>query len=141
MSNCYEYFVLVRSKISQTEQDSFLEKLEQVMDKNKVERVARDDWGKRQLAYLIGGEKEARYLLYHIKAQPAVIKELERNCRLDERVLRYLAVRVEELKPGFVPKPGDGRGERREKFFSDRPSRGYGGPRREGVPPRRSREG
>ena len=113
MKNCYEYFVLLGAKTGAAEQEAFLEKFEKVMSSNDVERVGRDDWGKRALAYPIAKQKDARYIVYHLKAPPAVVKELERNCRLDERVLRHLAIRVAKLKPGVAPTEADPR--RRER--------------------------
>ncbi len=103
MKNCYEYFVILSPKSATGEQDIFLTKLEKIMVDNDVEKVARDDWGKRALAYPIKKQKDARYILYHLKAPAAIIKELERNCRLAEVVLRYLVIRVDKLKPGVAP--------------------------------------
>jgi small subunit ribosomal protein S6 len=55
----------------------------------------RDDWGKRRLAYEIGGERDGYYTLLRFKADSPTLKGLERAFRLNEDVLRHLIVRWE----------------------------------------------
>ncbi len=148
MKNSYEYCVLLSAKSSAGEQEAFLEKLEKVMGSKDVEKTARDDWGKRVLSYPIAKQKDARYIMYHLKSPPSAIKELERNCRLDECALRYLAIRVEKLKPGVKPTVADSR--RREwrgkerwsgrSSYNDRPFNRGGGNRGGSGPVKRETE-
>jgi small subunit ribosomal protein S6 len=55
-----------------------------------------DDWGRRKLAYAIGPHKEGVYVLDVINGSGELMKELERRLRVNEQVLRYLVVRVDE---------------------------------------------
>ncbi|HCC33737.1 MAG TPA: 30S ribosomal protein S6 [Clostridiales bacterium] len=55
----------------------------------------RDDWGKRRLAYEIGGERDGYYTILRFKADSPTLKGLERAFRLNEDVLRYLIIRWE----------------------------------------------
>jgi len=55
-----------------------------------------DDWGRRKLAYAIGPHKEGVYVLDLINGSGELMKELERRLRVNEQVLRYLVVRVDE---------------------------------------------
>jgi len=55
-----------------------------------------DDWGRRRLAYAIGPHKEGVYVLDLINGSGELMKELERRLRVNEQVLRYLVVRVDE---------------------------------------------
>jgi small subunit ribosomal protein S6 len=55
-----------------------------------------DDWGRRKLAYTIGPHKEGIYVLDVINGSGEMMKEIERRLRVNEQVLRYLVVRVDE---------------------------------------------
>jgi len=60
------------------------------------ELVKTDNWGRRKMAYEIGPHKEGVYVLELINGSGELMKELERRLRVNERVLRYLVVRVDE---------------------------------------------
>lgn len=53
-----------------------------------------DNWGKRRLAYEIRKQREGVYAVFRVTAEPAAIKEFERQLRLNEQVLRFLSTRV-----------------------------------------------
>jgi len=55
-----------------------------------------DNWGRRKLAYPIGPHKEGVYVLDVLGGSGELMKELERRLRVNEQVLRYLVVRVDE---------------------------------------------
>jgi small subunit ribosomal protein S6 len=58
------------------------------------EVVKMENWGKRRLAYDIRKQREGTYAVFEISAEPAMVKELERQLRLNENVLRFLSTRV-----------------------------------------------
>jgi small subunit ribosomal protein S6 len=58
----------------------------------EVDKV--DNWGKRRLAYDIRKQREGTYAVFEAKAEPSMVKELERQLRLNENVLRFLSTRV-----------------------------------------------
>jgi small subunit ribosomal protein S6 len=55
-----------------------------------------DNWGRRKLAYEIGGHKEGTYVLQVLSGPGEMVKEIERRLRVFDTVLRYLAVRVDD---------------------------------------------
>ncbi|MBE3132035.1 MAG: 30S ribosomal protein S6, partial [Acidobacteria bacterium] len=55
-----------------------------------------DNWGRRKLAYPIGPHREGIYVLDVVNGGGELMKELERRLRVNEQVLRYLVVRVDE---------------------------------------------
>ena len=55
-----------------------------------------ENWGRRKLAYEIGGHKEATYVLEVIDGGGDVMKEIDRRLKVNEQVLRHLVVRVDE---------------------------------------------
>jgi len=60
----------------------------------KVDKA--DVWGKRKMAYAIKKQKEGQYVLLSAQLEPAFCAQLERQFRLQESVLRFLIVAVEE---------------------------------------------
>jgi small subunit ribosomal protein S6 len=58
-----------------------------------------DVWGKRKLAYPVKKQKEGQYVLLHANMQPAICAQLERQFGLQESVLRFLIVAVDEQEP------------------------------------------
>jgi small subunit ribosomal protein S6 len=55
-----------------------------------------DMWGRRQLAYEINHQKEGSYVLLEVEGTGAEIAELERRMRVNDRILRYMTIRVDE---------------------------------------------
>ena len=70
-----------------------------------VEKV--DEWGKRRLAYAINYKTEGYYVLVNFSAESEVPQEIERLLQINEQVLRYLVIRLEEkhtiVKPRAIP--------------------------------------
>jgi small subunit ribosomal protein S6 len=62
-------------------------------DGGTVENV--DVWGKRRLAYEINKKSEAVYAVIDLKAEPASVKELDRQLGLNETVIRTKVMRVD----------------------------------------------
>jgi len=64
----------------------------------KVHRV--EDWGRRQLAYMIQKLAKAHYLCLNIECSAAVLGELETGFRFNDAVLRHLTVKLEKAETG-----------------------------------------
>ena len=60
----------------------------------KIEKA--DVWGKRKMAYPIKKQAEGQYVLLHTELDPTFCKELERQFRLQESIMRFLIVAVDE---------------------------------------------
>jgi len=98
----------------------------------------RESWGLRNLSFRIRKNRKGHYVLFNLDAPPAAIVEMERTMRLNEDVIRFLTVRVDELEegPSAVLQKRDDRGER---GFGDRDRGGFGD--RDRGPPRRRDDG
>jgi small subunit ribosomal protein S6 len=55
--------------------------------------VSLEEWGRRKLAYKIAGTLRGYYVKADFAGMPAAVKELERNYRIDDRVIRYLTMK------------------------------------------------
>jgi len=78
--------------------------------------------GKRQLAYEILHHKDGTFVLLEIEGSGHEIAELERRMRVNDRVLRYITVRVDEDR-----RRADKLKERRARKAAKRPTHGHGG--------------
>lgn len=86
-----------------------------------------ESWGLRNLAYRINKNRKGHYVLMNLDAPAAAVLEMERNLKINEDVLRYMTVRVEELEagPSAVVRKSDDRFERDDRGFGgDRGGRG-----------------
>jgi small subunit ribosomal protein S6 len=92
----YELMVLldpdVLEKTVAPSLDQFLGVVRQ--DGGTVDKV--DVWGRRRLAYEIAKKTEAIYAVIDIVAEPASVKELDRQLNLNETVLRTKLMRPEK---------------------------------------------
>lgn len=57
-------------------------------------------WGRRRLAYPIQRFRDATYVLYQFMGAPSALNDIERDLKLDDRVIRYLLVRQDHLHTG-----------------------------------------
>jgi small subunit ribosomal protein S6 len=55
-----------------------------------------ENWGRRRLAYEVGRQKEAVYVLHVFTGPADLIKELDRRLKVSDKVLRHLVVRIDE---------------------------------------------
>ena len=74
------------------------------------------EWGLRDLCYLIAKQRRAFYVLYEYRATPKGLLEIERNLKLMDPVLRFVSVRQAENAPPAPPRTAR-RSEREEGDF------------------------
>ena len=96
----YEHVFLARQDISGQQADALVEQYKGVIETGggKVGRV--ENWGLKSLTYRIKKNRKAHYLLMDIDAPADAVKEMERQMRINEDVLRYMTIRVEEHESG-----------------------------------------
>jgi len=70
--------------------------LQQVITDQGGTVTKRENMGRRQLAYPIGRKREGHYMLFEIDGTGREIAELERRMRVNDQVIRYITVRVDE---------------------------------------------
>jgi small subunit ribosomal protein S6 len=73
---------------------ALLTALEENLKSLGVEVLKFENWGKRRLAYDIRKQREGTYAVFEVSAEPAMVKEFERQLKLNENVLRFLSTRV-----------------------------------------------
>src|SRR5262245_26667745 len=129
----YETTFIARQDISAAQAEALGETFATLIKDQGGEVSKREYWGLRNLTYRIKKNRKGHYILMNIDAPPAAVVEMERTMRINEDVLRYLTVRVEELEAGqsAMLQRREERGDRGDRGFGDRGfgDRGFGGDR------------
>ncbi len=127
----YENVFITRQDISTAQVEALTDTFANLVAEHGGKVEKREYWGLRNLSYRIKKNRKGHYTLLNLEAPPAAVSELERNMRINEDVLRYMTIRVEELEAGPSAML-----QNRSRDDRDRgPRRGYGDrdPREEGV--------
>src|SRR5579875_2235113 len=96
----YENVFIARQDISTAQVEALTDTLANLVAENGGKVEKREYWGLRNLAYRIKKNRKGHYVLFNLEAPPAAVSELERNMRINEDILRYLTIRVDELEAG-----------------------------------------
>lgn len=87
----YELVYVVRPNAEDEVKEAVLNKVQEVISANgEVEKV--DTWGNKKLAYSIAKFTEGFYVLVNFKASADLPKELDRNLKINENVIRHMIV-------------------------------------------------
>ena len=106
MMNRYALVYIIDTGLEETARKELIEKVSGLITANggEIEKVD-ETWGKRRLAYAIDYKTEGWYVLVTFKAPAELPRELERNLQINENVLRYLVVKLEEKRSAVKPRP------------------------------------
>ena len=99
----YENVFIARQDISGAQVDALADTFTQLITEQGGEVKKRENWGLRNLAYRMNKNRKGHYVLFNIDAPAPAIAELERTMRINEDVLRYLTIRVDEHEEGPSP--------------------------------------
>ena len=135
----YEHVYLARQDASTQQVEELTAQLKGVIEGLGGTISKNEYWGVKSLSYRLRKNRKAHFTLFNVNAPPAAINEIERLERLNEDVLRYLTIRVEEHEEGPSAMMrraerdrdrDDRRGDRGDRFgdrgdrFGDRGDRG-----------------
>jgi small subunit ribosomal protein S6 len=96
----YEHVFLARQDLSQAQVDALAQTATEIVEQNEGKVTKTETWGLRNLAYKIQKNRKAHFVLLNIEAPAGVVAELERQTSINEDIIRYLTVRVDELETG-----------------------------------------
>jgi len=99
----YETIFILQPELSEDDIKSVTAKAQDVISSYKGECLRMDDWGIRKLAYPIRKSVRGRYYYLRFDGNSALIAELERRLRLDEKVLRYQSVNITDQPERTAP--------------------------------------
>lgn len=92
----YEELFILRPDVTDEQIDPYIEQIRGIIasDGGTLDKV--DKWGKRRLAYHIGKFSEGFYVLLVFQSEPNVVREIERRMRVNDLVIKYITVRIDE---------------------------------------------
>jgi len=99
----YEHVVISRQDISPQQAEALNDQLQALIQEGGGSVAKIEYWGLRNLTYRIKKNRKGHYSLLAIDAPAEVVKEMERQLSLNEDVLRYLTMRVDELDLELSP--------------------------------------
>ena len=114
----YEHVFLARQDLSQSQVDALAATATEIVETNQGKVVKTETWGLKNLAYKIKRNRKAHFVLLNLDAPAGVVAELERQTAINEDVIRFMTVRVEELEAGpsvMMRKSDRERSRRRER--------------------------
>ena len=125
----YEHVVIARQDISPQQAETLNEELKALIESQGGHIAKIEYWGLRNLmGARIKKNRKGHYSLLAIDAPSAAVKEMERQLSINEDVLRYLTVRVEELDLELSPilaRRDRDRSERGDRDGRDAPRRDF----------------
>jgi len=104
--NRYELTYIIDTGLEEAARKELVEKYAELIRHNggEIEKVD-ETWGKRRLAYAINDMWEGWYVLVTFKSENELPKEIERNLENNDKILRYLIIKLEEKKQSVKPRP------------------------------------
>ena len=107
--NQYETVFIFTPVLSDEQMKETVAKFKTILTDNGAEIVNEETWGLKKMAYPIENKSTGFYFLFEFKAEPTVINTLETGFRRDEKVIRFMTVRLDKYAAQYAEK-------RRNKF-------------------------
>jgi small subunit ribosomal protein S6 len=131
----YEHVYLARQDVTAQQVEELTAQFKGVIEQMGGTVAKTEYWGVKSLSYRLRKNRKAHFMLMNVEAPPAALAEVERQERINEDILRYLTIRVDEHEdgPSAMMRKADrdrDRDERRGERRRDRD--GYEGRDREG---------
>ena len=104
MLNQYETVFIATPVLSESQMKEAVEKFKKIITDNQGEIVYEEDWGLKKLAYPIQKKSTGFYHLIEFRAEPDLIAKLEVEYRRDERILRFLTMKMEKYAVAYSEK-------------------------------------
>ena len=101
----YETIYIVQPDLGEDELKALSAKVQDIVATMNGDFKRLEDWGVRKLAYPINKNPRGRYFYLRFDGDSALIAELERRLRLDDKVIRYQSVKLEQdvVAPAAAP--------------------------------------
>lgn len=88
----YEILFIAQSDLSDDNMNELIDRYKTIITKSQGSIVKVEKWGTRKLAYEIKKQKKGIYVLIDFAGKSAIVTELERMFRIEDRILKYLTV-------------------------------------------------
>ena len=98
----YEVVAIVKSDLTEEEINAIMERSSNIITERQGVIAKAEKWGKRRLAYEIKKQKDGFYFFIDYAGEGSIVSEMERNFKIDDRVLKFMTVN----KEGAVTREG-----------------------------------
>lgn len=102
--NNYETVLILNPVLSEEQVKESMNKFKELLTSFKAESICEDLWGLKKMKYSIQNKKTGFYILFEYKANPTVISDLEVELTRDERIMRFLTVKLDKHALDFAEK-------------------------------------
>ena len=100
----YESAVLINAALDDEQIENVISRIKETITNNGGEIRHIDKWGRKRLAYMVEKSKIGYYAIFRFDAPAALISKLERSYSLDDHVLRFLTLKLDEDALEFLEK-------------------------------------
>ncbi len=104
MMNQYETVFILTPVLSDQQMKETVEKFKGILAEKGAEIINEESWGLKKMAYPIQKKSTGFYQLLEFKAEPTVVDKLEVSFRRDERVLRFITVKLDKYAAAYAEK-------------------------------------
>ena len=124
----YEHVFMARQDVTPQQVEGMVDQYRGVIEANGGTIEKTEMWGVKSLAYRIKKNRKAHFAMFNLNAPAAAVAEMERQMGINEDILRFMTIRVEELEtdPSVMMQKRD-RDERKERERRERDTPGFGG--------------
>ena len=126
----YETVLIARNDVTQQQVEAVADQIATQLEADGGAVQKREYWGLRSLSYRIKKNRKGHYMLLGLNAPPASVKEIERQLGLNEDVLRFMTIRVDENPSAILARKSD---DRERSFRGPKPAGRFESGRKRGY--------
>lgn len=101
LKNMYETTYIITPELANEDFLNIIEKFNRVLTENQAEIINQEVWGFRKLAYEINRKNSGYYVFTEFNAPGTIVETLEREYSYDDRLMRYLTVRLDKFAAAY----------------------------------------
>ena len=124
----YEHIFMARQDVTPQQVEAMIDQYKGVIEQNGGSIEKTEMWGVKSLAYRIKKNRKAHFTMFNLNAPAPAVAEMERQMRINEDILRFMTIKVEELEtePSVMMQKRD-RDERKDRERRERDGGGFEG--------------
>jgi small subunit ribosomal protein S6 len=124
----YEHIFMARQDVTPQQVEAMVDQYKGVIEQNGGSIEKTEMWGVKSLAYRIKKNRKAHFTMFNLNAPAPAVAEMERQMRINEDILRFMTIKVEELEtePSVMMQKRD-RDERKDRERRERDGGGFDG--------------
>ncbi|MBJ6126655.1 30S ribosomal protein S6 [Microvirga splendida] len=122
----YEHIFMARQDVTPQQVEAMVDQYKGVIEQNGGSVDKTEMWGVKSLAYRIKKNRKAHFTMFNLNAPAPAVAEMERQMRINEDILRFMTIKVEELEtePSVMMQKRD-RDERKDRERRERDGGGF----------------